>query len=160
MLIDLKGGLTLCLKKMQTSNPPTKSILTRIAAENLRDRLAAVPAITKAVVFGSRACNCHDLMSDIDIALHGDGKAIMQCMTHLRKAIDALHLPVRVDLLVYAVASRSVQNAVDAQAVILFHRASPEKETFANKLPDKPYRYTDDDALRIIHADVAMSPAW
>lgn len=69
--------------------------------EAMRAVLAQFPAITKAIIYGSRAKGNFKPGSDIDLALVGDDLSLSNLFA-IETAFDELLLPYKVDLSVYS----------------------------------------------------------
>lgn len=69
--------------------------------EAMRAVLAQFPAITKAIIYGSRAKGNYKPGSDIDLALIGDDLSLSTLFA-IEIALDELLLPNKVDLSLYS----------------------------------------------------------
>jgi len=73
--------------------PPT-------TCSTIRHILADVPAVEKAVIFGSRAKGNHRPGSDIDLTLFGQGLSLAT-VGHIAAKLDESLIPYQVDLSVF-----------------------------------------------------------
>jgi predicted nucleotidyltransferase len=75
--------------------------LPAATVDAMRTVLSRHPGVRRAVVYGSRAKGNHRPGSDIDLTLYGDGLTTSDLMA-IDGALDALDLPYRIDLSLYA----------------------------------------------------------
>lgn len=66
----------------------------------IRQILAGVPAVEKAVIFGSRAKGSHQPGSDIDLTLFGPGLSLAT-LGHIAAQLDESPIPYQIDLSVF-----------------------------------------------------------
>lgn len=79
--------------------------------EQIRNVLYAVPAIEKAVLFGSRAMGLARGNSDVDIMLYGDGLTLGD-VAHVRALLEETTLPYQFDLVLNDARNKSLQEHV------------------------------------------------
>lgn len=77
------------------------------------------PAITQALLFGSRALGTHKESSDIDIALKGDITPTL--LTHLKEELEDSTLPYFCDILDYERAPQELKEHIDIHALTLYN---------------------------------------
>ena len=85
--------------------------LTEKEWEQIRTVFRAVPAIEKAVLFGSRAMGLARGNSDVDIMLYGE-KLTMGDVAHARALLEETTLPYQFDLVLHDVENRTLQEHV------------------------------------------------
>lgn len=85
--------------------------LTEKEWEQIRAVLRAVPAIEKAVLFGSRAMGLARGNSDVDIMLYGE-KLTMGDVAHARALLEETTLPYQFDLVLHDVGNETLQEHV------------------------------------------------
>ena len=68
--------------------------------ETIRRILAEVPAVRRAVIYGSRAKGTHRPGSDIDLALFGDGLDL-DALGKIATRLDESPIPYQVDLSIF-----------------------------------------------------------
>ena len=74
--------------------------LTPATLDTIRRILAAVPAVKKAVVYGSRAKGTHRPGSDIDLTLFGDALDL-DTLGQIATRLDESPIPYQVDLSIF-----------------------------------------------------------
>jgi uncharacterized protein len=72
--------------------------LSEVQILRIRSVFRLYPGIRQAILFGSRAMGSHRYGSDIDIAIDSD-EITFNDLLHLKRLIDDLNLPFKVDLL-------------------------------------------------------------
>lgn len=95
------------------------------------------PAITQALLFGSRALGTHKESSDIDIALKGDITPTL--LAHLKEELEDSTLPYFCDILDYERAPQELKEHIDTHALTLYKR---EEEWQEVRLGDVATRIT------------------
>lgn len=95
------------------------------------------PAITQALLFGSRALGTHKESSDIDIALKGDITPTL--LAHLKEELEDSTLPYFCDILDYERAPQELKEHIDTHALSLYKR---EEEWQEVRLGDVATRIT------------------
>lgn len=87
----------------------------------IRDCLAAVPNITKAEIYGSRAKGNYQNYSDIDIALWGDLE--WRDITHIRAELEDLPTLYKFDVLHYeTLEHQTLKDHIDRVGKVLYMR--------------------------------------
>lgn len=71
--------------------------LPHSTTRTIRQILAEVPAVEKAVIYGSRAMGTHQPGSDIDLTLYGQGLDL-DMLGYIATALDESPIPYQVDL--------------------------------------------------------------
>lgn len=94
--------------------------LTEKEWEQIRAALRAVPAIEKAVLFGSRAMGLARGNSDVDIMLYGE-KLTMGDVAHARALLEETTLPYQFDLVLYDEGNESLREHIEQHGRILLH---------------------------------------
>lgn len=84
------------------------------------------PAITQALLFGSRALGTHKESSDIDIALKGDITPTL--LAHLKEALEDSTLPYFCDILDYERAPQELKEHIDTHVLTLYKREEEWQE--------------------------------
>lgn len=84
------------------------------------------PAITQALLFGSRALGTHKESSDIDIALKGDITPTL--LAHLKEELEDSTLPYFCDILDYERAPQELKEHIDTHALTLYKREEEWQE--------------------------------
>ena len=84
------------------------------------------PAITQALLFGSRALGTHKESSDIDIALKGDITPTL--LAHLKEELEDSTLPYFCDILDYERAPQELREHIDTHALTLYKREEEWQE--------------------------------
>ena len=103
--------------------------LTQRTIEQIQNIFQRYPAISHAILYGSRAKGNYKPGSDIDLTLHGqdlDHKLLLQILVEL----DDLLLPYLIDLSIYAdIANPNLKEHIDRVGVIFYIR--PNSLSFA-----------------------------
>jgi predicted nucleotidyltransferase len=81
------------MSQLKFGLPPT-------TLDTIRHILAAVPAVDKAVIYGSRAKGTHRPGSDIDLTLFGDALDI-DILGQIATRLDESSIPYQVDLSIF-----------------------------------------------------------
>lgn len=88
----------------------------------IRAVLAAHPAVTKAVLYGSRAKGTHKPGSDIDLTLCGDA-ITPRDVSRIADALDALDLPYVIDLSAYGqLHHAALREHIERVGVVIYDR--------------------------------------
>lgn len=102
--------------------------LTEKEWEQIRTVLRAVPAIEKAVLFGSRAMGLARGNSDVDIMLYGE-KLTMGDVAHARALLEETTLPYQFDLVLHDVENRTLQEHVRQYGKVIVGRVTQATDT-------------------------------
>ena len=95
--------------------------LTEKEWEQIRAALRAVPAIEKAVLFGSRAMGLARGNSDVDIMLYGDALT-MGDVAHARALLEETTLPYQFDLVLCDAENAALQEHVRRYGKVMFEK--------------------------------------
>jgi predicted nucleotidyltransferase len=88
----------------------------------IRDVLASEPGVVRCLVFGSRARQCHQNSSDIDIAVEGPTLSAAK-ISRLDVALDDLSLPWKIDLVhIDTLTDAGLRRAIEAHGCELLNR--------------------------------------
>lgn len=94
--------------------------------KTLQTLFSKYPAITQAILFGSRALGTHKESSDIDIALKGDITPTL--LAHLKEELEDSTLPYFCDILDYERAPQELKEHIDIHALTLYKREEEWQE--------------------------------
>lgn len=98
--------------------------------EQIRAVLRAVPAIEKAVLFGSRAMGLARGNSDVDIMLYGE-KLTLGDVAHARALLEETTLPYQFDLVLYDAGNESLREHIEQHGRILLHHSGSSTHSWA-----------------------------
>ena len=99
--------------------------LTEKEWEQIRTVLRAVPAIEKAVLFGSRAMGLARGNSDVDIMLYGE-ELTMGDVAHARALLEETTLPYQFDLVLHDAENKTLQEHVRQYGKVIANEKSKE----------------------------------
>lgn len=102
--------------------------LTEKEWEQIRTVFRAVPAIEKAVLFGSRAMGLARGNSDVDIMLYGE-ELTMGDVAHARALLEETTLPYQFDLVLHDAENKTLQEHVRQYGKVIVGRVTQATET-------------------------------
>ena len=97
--------------------------LTEQEWDQIRNVLHTVPAIEKAVLFGSRAMGLARGNSDVDIMLYGDGLALGD-VAHARALLEETTLPYQFDMVLYNDENDNLRKHVEQYGRVLISKSN------------------------------------
>lgn len=102
--------------------------LTEKEWEQIRTVFRAVPAIEKAVLFGSRAMGLARGNSDVDIMLYGE-ELTMGDVAHARALLEETTLPYQFDLVLHDAENKTLQEHVRQYGKVIVGRVTQATDT-------------------------------
>lgn len=87
----------------------------------LVERLAALPAVTRVVLFGSRARGDHDPRSDIDLAVEAPA-ASLEDRAHMTATVEDAPTLLGIDLVRLDLADEPLRAAIEQEGIVLYER--------------------------------------
>ena len=101
--------------------------LTEKDMQSIRSCLAHLPAISHALLYGSRAMGTQRPGSDIDLTVIGEGLTLKDTIYPLERALDELNLPYTFDLSIHSqIDNQSLLDHIERVAVVFYEQ--PRKQ--------------------------------
>lgn len=97
--------------------------------EKIKNAIASIDGVDKAVLFGSRAKGNYKAFSDIDISLFGNSLTTPTVM-RLHSTIDDLLLPYEIDLNIFhSIKNEKLKDHILRCGVVIYDREETTKRT-------------------------------
>ena len=98
--------------------------LTEKDVQSIRSCLAHLPAISRALLYGSRAMGTQRPGSDIDLTLIGEGLSLKETVFPLEAALDELNLPYTFDFSIHSqIDNQSLLDHIKRVGIIFYKRS-------------------------------------
>lgn len=112
--------------------------LTEKDTQDIRTCLAKLPAISQALLYGSRAMATQRPGSDIDLTLIGENLSLKHTLYPLETALEELNLPYTFDLSIHSqIDNKSLLDHIKRKGVVFYEQQSQKKQKNSNSEADQ-----------------------